>query len=106
MICLLTHMHYTLLTHMHYTLLTHMHYILPNLQLWHFQQNNNKNNLILISFTAIHQSLDFSRHSCRFSRSSRVKLLYRITLTTCFSHVTSGRPRRRPRRGDQSIIRL
>jgi hypothetical protein len=83
-----------------------MHYTVPNLQMWHFQRNNNKKIYLFISFPEIHRSLDFIRHSCRFSALSHGTLLYCITFTTSFSHFTSGRPRRRLRRGDQSFIPL
>jgi len=45
-----------------------------------------------ISFLVIHQSLVCSRHSCRFVMLSAVEFLSFITLSTCFSHFTSGHP--------------
>ena len=45
-----------------------------------------------ISFLVIHQLLVCSRHSCQFVMSSAVEFLCYITLSTSFSHFTSGHP--------------
>jgi hypothetical protein len=51
----------------------------------------------------VHWLLVVSRHSFRFSSLSDVKLLCFTTLSTSFSHFTSGRPRRRLPSGGQVI---
>jgi len=61
---------------------------------------------ILISFPVVHRLLVVSRHSFRSTASSDIKLLCFTTLSTSFSHFTSGRPRHRLPSGDQVIIRL
>jgi hypothetical protein len=53
-----------------------------------------------------HLLLVFSRRRCRFIASSDVKFLCFINLSTSFSHLTSGRPRRRLPTGDQVIVHL
>jgi hypothetical protein len=59
-----------------------------------------------VSFSVVNWLLVLSRHSCHFIASSDVEFLCFITLSTFFSHFTSGRPRRRLLPGDHAIIRL
>lgn len=58
-----------------------------------------------ISFTMIHQLLVSSRHSCQFIMLPDIEFLCFITLSTYFSHYTSGRPCHLPS-SDQVIICL